>query len=74
MTEHYEHHAERVVAGFKDMLGEELVRAVGDQHFQELAMLIESAISSSVLDELERAADQVAAVATGLRRHAENYD
>lgn len=74
MTQHYEAHAEKVVAGFKEMLGDELVAALGGEHFEELAMMIESAISSSVLEELERAADQVAALATRLRRHAEHYD
>ncbi len=74
MTEHYERHAERVVAGFKEMLGDELVAAVGDGHFEELAMLIEAAISGSVLAELERASEQVAALAVALRKHAERYD
>jgi hypothetical protein len=74
MTQHYEAHAEKVVAGFKQMLGDELAATLGDEHFEELAMMIESAISSSVLSELERAADQVAALAAQLRKHAETYD
>jgi predicted Co/Zn/Cd cation transporter (cation efflux family) len=74
MTQHYEAHAEKVVAGFKDILGDELVAALGDEHFAELAMLIESAIGTSVVTELERAADQVAELATKLRKHAETYD
>jgi predicted Co/Zn/Cd cation transporter (cation efflux family) len=74
MTQHYEAHAEKVVAGFKDILGDELVATLGDEHFAELAMLIESAIGTSVVTELERAADQVAELATKLRKHAETYD
>ncbi len=74
MSEHYENHANKVVAGFKTMLGDTLTAQVGEEHFGELALLIESAISSSILQELEKAADQVDSVADGLRKRAESYD
>ena len=74
MTEHYKNDAKRVVSGFKNALGDELAAQIGDEHFGELTMLIESAISGSVLQELEKAADKIASVADGLRKHAEHYD
>ena len=74
MTQHYEAHADRVVAGFRELLGEEKADKLGDEHWSELSMMIESAISSAVLLELERAADQVGALEKALRTHAEHYD
>ena len=71
MTEQYKNHADKVVAGFKNILGEERSGQLGDEHFGELAMLVESAISSSVLEELEKAADNLESMASGLRKHAE---
>ena len=71
MTEQYRNHADKVVAGFKSILGEDLCGQLGEEHFGELAMLVESAISSSVLEELEKAADTLESMASGLRRHAE---
>jgi len=71
MTEQYKNHADKVVAGFKSILGEDLSRQLGDEHFGELAMLVESAISSTVLEELEKAADNLESMASKLRRHAE---
>ena len=71
MTEQYRQHAEKVVAGFKSILGDELSGQLGDEHLGELALLIESAIGNSILEELEKAADQLDLMADGLRRHAE---
>ena len=74
MSEHYERHAEEVVTGFRQLLGEAKAAAIGEEHLRELAMMVESAISTSVLQELERAADKVAGLAEELRRHAERFD
>ncbi len=72
MTHKHLPHAERVVQAFKDKLSSSGRQHVGEKHFDELALLIESAISTSVLEEMERAADKVAQVADELRRGAEH--
>ncbi len=53
MTNIHAEHASKVVAAFKEKLSESGRQHVGDIHFDELALLIESAISSAVLDEME---------------------
>ncbi|MBY4678600.1 phosphatase [Marinobacterium arenosum] len=67
-------HARQVVAAFKQKLSAAEVGALAERHYDELALLIESAISSAVLEELERAADKVDALAHQLRHCAEHFD
>jgi hypothetical protein len=74
MTQHYEAHANRIVDAFKELLGEETAAQITQEHYDELSMLIESALSNSVIEELEKAADNVSALAANIRKHAENYD
>jgi predicted Co/Zn/Cd cation transporter (cation efflux family) len=74
MTQHYEAHANRIVDAFKGLLGEEAAAQIGDEHYDELSMMIESALSSSVIEELEHAADKIAELAANVRKHAEHYD
>ncbi|PIE41954.1 MAG: phosphatase [Gammaproteobacteria bacterium] len=65
-------HAERVVSSFKRNLNEGEIAGLGQQHFDELTLLIESAISSSVLDELEATANKLHEFANDLEKHAEH--
>lgn len=74
MSKHYEKHAEEVTQAFLDLLDEGARTAITEAHRNELAMLIEAAISTAVLDQLERAADRVARLSEDLRQHAEHYD
>ncbi len=74
MTQHYREHADQIVADFKELLGAKAANAVGEESFAELAMLIESGLTTSVVDAMEKAADQVGAMATEIRKHAERYD
>ena len=74
MTEHYAQHAEQVSRAFLELLGDDARAQISDDQLQELAMLVEAAISTAVLEQLGHAADQVGALANQLRRHAENYD
>ena len=67
-------HAANVVSSFKSRLSEDLVTKIGDQHFDELSLIIESAISSAVLEELEKAADKIEKLAHETRRFAEHFD
>jgi Holliday junction resolvasome RuvABC endonuclease subunit len=47
---------------------------IGEAQRQQLAMLIEAAISTAVFEQLEHAADQADALAQQIRQHAEKYD
>ncbi|MEE9397468.1 MAG: hypothetical protein V3V31_10700 [Methylococcales bacterium] len=67
-------HAEKIVAHFKNLLSDEHVEEIGSTHFDELALMIEAAISSSVLTTLEQTADKVATMAEEIRHHAEYGD
>lgn len=67
-------HAQHVVDVFKSRLSEEQCAALGEEHLDALSLLIESAISTAVLEEMEKAADQVDALAHSLRNFAEHYD
>jgi len=72
MTHKHLPHAERVVQAFKEKLSASGRQHVGERHFDELTLMIESAISTSVLEEMERAADKLADLARELRREAEH--
>ncbi|MGB0721052.1 MAG: phosphatase [Gammaproteobacteria bacterium] len=74
MSQHYEKHAQQVVDSFRSLLAEEAALAVGDEKFEELTMLVESAISTSVTQELEAAADLLAKTAHDMRSRAERFD
>jgi hypothetical protein len=71
MTHKHLPHARKVVESFRKRLSRSGVEHVGDKHFDELELMIESAISSTVLNELERAADQAEELARALRRRGE---
>ena len=43
-------HAARITARFKALIGQESCTQIGDEHFAELSLIIESAIDSSVLE------------------------
>ena len=70
MTHKHLPHAERIVSVFKDMLSNSGRDHVGDKHFDELALMIESAISTAVLQEIEHAADKIHKVVESVRKDA----
>ena len=74
MSEHYEKHAEQVADAFIELLDPEARAVISADHRNELAMLIEAAISTAVFDQLEHAADRIAELSTELRHYAEHYD
>lgn len=67
-------HAANLVSSFRSRLPEELIAQIGEQHFDELALIAESAISSAVLEELEKAADRMDKLAHEIRHFAEHFD
>jgi hypothetical protein len=74
MSKHYEKHAEEVTKAFLDLLDEAGRAVLTQAHRDELAMLIEAAISTAVFEQIERAADRVARLSDELRHDAEHYD
>jgi len=74
MSEHYENHAIEISNTFFDMLEDQVRDGISETHRNELAMLIEAAISTAVFEAVEDAADEVAALSNRLRREAERYD
>lgn len=74
MTMKQTQHAINVVDSFKSMLPEALKNDIGEGHFAELALLIESAISSAVLQEMEKTADKIDQLAHDVRNFTEHFD
>jgi hypothetical protein len=74
MTMKQTEHALHVVDSFKRMLPDALNSDIGDSHFAELALLIESAISAAVLQEMEKTADKIDQLAHDVRNFAEYFD
>ena len=57
---------------FKSKLSKSGQEHVGDRHFDELSLMIESAISTAVLEEVEHAADRIHTVVEAIRKDAEH--
>ncbi|MES9968005.1 MAG: hypothetical protein ABW082_05375 [Sedimenticola sp.] len=74
MTDHYIKHAESVVNGLRSMLDEEVLSAIGEENLGQLQVLIESAITTAVLDNLEKVADKIDTLGHQVRNYAEHYD
>lgn len=74
MSQHYEKHAEAVVQGFLGLLDAGVRDSFAQEHRNELSMMIESAISTAVLEQLEAVADEVSDLSVMIRRRAERYD
>jgi len=74
MTQKQTTHALNVVNAFKDKLSKSGIDHVGQKHFDELQLLIESAIDSAVFLELERVVDQIDQLAHTVRNNAEHFD
>ncbi|NOZ37073.1 MAG: phosphatase [Gammaproteobacteria bacterium] len=74
MTHRHTEHAQQVVERFKEIISESGRQHIGQKHFDELTLLIESAMSTAVLEELETAADKMNALAQQMRNYAEHFD
>lgn len=74
MSKHYEKQAKQVVKGFKEVLDEEARKILTEEDLGQLAMLIESAITNSVLSAVEKVADDLEKSVRKIRRGAEHYD
>jgi len=74
MSMRYDQHVEHVLKAFLELLEPEVRECISQEHIDELELLMESAISTAVLQQLEAVADQVSDVAVQIRRRAEKFD
>ena len=74
MSKHYEKHARELVSAFLELLDDNAKSCISQSDLGELAMMIEAAISTAALEQLEKAADDVEALSQSLRKYAEHYD
>lgn len=74
MSEHYEKHAEEVAKAFMELLDADARAKITDEYRNELAMLVEAAISTAVFEQLEHASEQIATLSKSIRDYAEHYD
>lgn len=74
MSQSQTEHAQNVVESFKEKLSKSGVEHVGQKHFDELQLLIESAIDSAVFLEVERIADKLDTLTHEVRNSAERFD
>ncbi|SIS79230.1 hypothetical protein [Neptunomonas antarctica] len=74
MSQKQTQHSHNVVESFKGKLTPELRLQIGESNFVALELIVESSISTAVLEELEKAADRVERLAHEIRKFAEHYD
>jgi len=73
MSEHFNRISDKVVTSFQALLSEEAAKAVGEEGFSQLSMLIEAHITDEVLEHLEKVANQVQELAKHIRGEAEHF-
>jgi len=74
MSVRYERHVQSVLNAFQDMLEPEARAALSEEHMDQLSMLMESAISTAVLEQLEAVADEINDLSVLIRRRAETFE
>ncbi len=72
MTHQHLDHAKRTVNAFKEKLSQSGREHVGEKHFDELELMVESAIATAVLEAIEHAADKISATVESIRKDAEH--
>lgn len=67
-------HADNVVESFKRSLNKEQLKALGDEAFEELQILIEAAIGDTVSKALHDVAKDLEKMAKTIRKRASSID
>jgi hypothetical protein len=70
MANRHHQRADKVVAEFKEIIGESACASISDAHFQDLTLLIRDAIS----DELLAAAELIETVARKIRSETDLHE
>lgn len=71
---HYHGHAKDVVARFQRMLSQEQKDVIGEEHFEELEMLVSAALGVVHSEQSHRAAKLLEEYAHELRRQSSEVD
>lgn len=74
MTQSQKSHAKNVANRFRAILDEAGDQNLDDNHFDELSLLIESAIDAALIEKEEQIADRLQQMAQDLRSDAERFD
>jgi hypothetical protein len=74
MTQEQNTHARKVAQRFRDLVEGSDHPNLDDEHFEELILLIESAIDSVLVEKMEKIADAMDDLAKKVRSDAEHFD
>jgi len=74
MTKNHKKHSEEIVRNFREQLSPKALKAIEEDQFEELALMIESALSTAVLEHIEEAADQLMVLAKQFRKKVEHFE
>ena len=74
MTEQQTAHATKVVNRFRAMIGDTCSQQLDEEHWEELVLLVESAMDAVVLDAEEKICDQLEDMVKKIRSDAEHFD
>jgi hypothetical protein len=74
MTHDCKQHAEHIVKEFEGFLDAGTREAIGEESLGQLTMLIESAISTTVLEAMEKVSDQIVDLGHKIKNNAEHFD
>jgi hypothetical protein len=74
MTKAQTRHAEQVVAQFKAMLSPSGRQHVAEKHFDELALLIEAAIDSALLEESANYVTELERLLHRMKRSGDRFE
>ena len=67
-------HAEDIVGEFRTLISDEARQQIEEEHFEELTIMIESALSTAVMERVEHAADRLVALAKEFRADVEHFE
>ena len=74
MTKMQTRRAQKVVDHFKQVLSPTGRKAVTDTHFEELALMVESAIEAAILEEVANYAARLEEVIEEMKHNARTFD
>lgn len=74
MTQEQNTHARKVAHRFRDLVENSDHPNLDDEHYEELVLLIESAIDSVLVEKMEKIADAMEDLARKVRSDAEHFD
>ena len=74
MKQNYKKHAEEIVQYFQQQLSKKALKQIKKGDFDELTVMVESAISTSVLQATEQIAERLQELSKQLRKGVEHFE